>query len=86
MLRIAATIGLKTYYFASEDVDYDNTFWEARISNQFEIERFFDISESTGNRIRSIQITLDNRDNFFRDIEKNDSLLNSKFVLYFNMA
>lgn len=84
MLRIAATIGLKTYYFASEDVDYDNTFWEARIGNQFEIERFFDISESTGNRIRSMQITLDNRDNFFRDIEKNDSLLNSKFVLYFN--
>lgn len=84
MLRIAATIGLKTYYFASEDVDYDNTFWEARISNQFEIERFFDISESTGNRIRSMQITLDNRDNFFKDIEANASLLNSKFVLYFN--
>lgn len=84
MLRIAATIGIKTYYFASEDVDYDNTFWEARISNQFEIERFFDISESTGNRIRSMQITLDNRDNFFKDIEANASLLNSKFVLYFN--
>jgi len=45
MLRIQATIGLTTYYFASEPLDYDNRYWEPRISNPFAIARYFNSSD-----------------------------------------
>lgn len=84
MLRIQATIGLTTYYFASEPLDYDNRYWEPRISNPFAIARYFNSSDKSGNKIRSMDVTLDNRDGYFNLIEKNDGLLNAKFTLYFN--
>lgn len=84
MLRIQATIGLTTYYFASEALDYADRYWEPRISNAFQISREFNSADKSGNKIRTVDVSLDNRDGFFNSIYTADGLVNGKFVLYFN--
>lgn len=84
MLRVIAVIGATTYYFSSEPLDYADRYWEPRISNDFEITRSFEMSEKTGNRIRSMDLTLDNRDGFFNSIESNSGFLNMKVTFLFN--
>ena len=84
MLRIQATIGATTYYFASEALDYANRYWEPRISNAFQITREFNSADKSGNKIRTAEVSLDNRDGFFNSIYTVDGLVNGKFVLYFN--
>lgn len=84
MLRIQATIGLTTYYFASEALDYADRYWEPRISNAFQITREFNSADKSGNKIRTVDVSLDNRDGFFNSIYTADGLVNGKFVLYFN--
>lgn len=84
MLRVIAVIGATTYYFASEPLDYDNRFWEPRISNKFELVRNFADAEKSGNRIRSMNLSLDNRDGFFNAIEVASGFLNMKVTFLFN--
>ena len=84
MLRIQATIGVTTYYFASEALDYADRYWEPRISNAFQLTREFNSADKSGNKIRTIDVSLDNRDGFFNSIYTADGLVNGKFVLYFN--
>ena len=84
MLRVIAVIGATTYYFSSEPLDYDDRYWEPRISNDFEITRSFEMSEKTGNRIRSMDLTLDNRDGYFNSIESATGFLNMKVTFLFN--
>ncbi len=84
MLRIQATIGLTTYYFASEALDYDNRYWEPRISNAFQISRSFNASDKSGNKIRSLDVSLDNRDGFFNAIYAASGLVNAKFTFFLN--
>ena len=74
----------KVYRFASEDLDYDGKFWEARILNEFEIQRVFSWSEKTTNRRRSVSIDLDNHDKLLNGIHETWDLLNKKFILYFD--
>ena len=74
-----------TYYFATEALDYDNKYWEPRISESFEIERFFDITAETANRIRTLSVTLDNNDKFFNQFATSDkTLLNNTMTLYYD--
>lgn len=84
MLRVIAVIGVTTYYFSSEPLDYDNRYWEPRISNDFEITRSFELSEKSGNKIRSMDLTLDNRDGYFNSIESDVGFLNMKVTFLFN--
>jgi len=83
MIRIHAIIGGTTYYFGTEPLDYDGKYYEPRITNSFNISNYFSYSDKTGNRIRSLQIMLDNRDGYFNSIESDDGLLNSVFALYY---
>ena len=73
------------YYFASESLDYDNIYWEPRITDSFDIERFFDIQSDTTNRIRTVQVHLDNHDGFFNQFMTSDTtLLNNMMTLYYD--
>lgn len=83
MIRIHAIIGGTTYYFGTEPLDYDGKYYEPRITNSFNITNYFSYSDKTGNRIRSLQILLDNRDGYFNSIETASGLLNSVFALYY---
>ena len=74
-----------TYYFATEALDYDSKYWEPRIIESFEIERFFDITTDTTNRIRTLSVTLDNSDKFFNQfVENGKTLLNNTMTLYYD--
>lgn len=83
MLRVIAVFGASTYYLASEPLDYDNKYWEPRIANTFQLNRQFEISEKTGNRIRSMELTLDNRGQYFNAIEATSGFLNMKVTFLF---
>lgn len=73
------------YYFSSESLDYNNIFWEPRITDSFEIERFFDVQLDTSNRIRTLQVTLDNSDRFFNQfMTKTTTLLNNLMSFYYD--
>ena len=75
----------QSYYFSTEPLDYDGTYWEARITDSFEIERFFDITADTSNRIRTLSVSLDNTDKFFNQfVENGKSLLNNQMTLYYS--
>lgn len=74
-----------SYYFATEALDYENLYWEPRITESFEIERFFDITTETSNRIRTLSVTLDNSDKFFNQfVESDKTLLNNTMTLYYD--
>ncbi|MCK9319820.1 hypothetical protein, partial [Methanoculleus sp.] len=83
MLRVIAVFGTTTYYLASEPLDYDNRYWEPRIANTFELNRQFEISEKSGNRIRSMELTLDNRGQYFNATEAASGFLNMKVTFLF---
>lgn len=73
------------YYFASESLDYDNIYWDSRIVEPFEIERFFEIESDTANRIRTVSVQLDNHDKYFnRFISDTTTLLNNQMTLYYD--
>lgn len=73
------------YYFATEALDYNNIYWESRIVEPFEIERFFEIESDTTNRIRTVSVQLDNSDKFFnRFISDTTTLLNNLMTLYYD--
>lgn len=73
------------YYFASEALDYGNIYWEPRIVDPFDIERFFDVQSDTSNRIRNVSITLENSDGFLnRFMTKTTTFLNNFMTLYYD--
>ena len=73
------------YYFASEALDYGNIYWEPRIVDPFDIERFFDVQSDTSNRIRTVSITLENSDGFLnRFMTKTTTFLNNFMTLYYD--
>lgn len=75
----------KDYYFASEALDYQNIYWEPRIVDPFDIERFFDVQSDTTNRIRTVQVTLDNSDGFLNQfMTKTTTFLNNFMTLYYD--
>jgi hypothetical protein len=84
MLRAELVVGGQVYRFASEPLDFGGYYWEPRINNPFEIQRVFSHVDKTGNRRRTIQITLDNNDKFFNAIHETYSLLNKQVALYFD--
>ena len=73
------------YYFASEALDYGNIYWEPRIVDPFDIERFFDVQSDTSNRIRTVSITLENSDGFLNQfMTKTTTFLNNFMTLYYD--
>lgn len=73
------------FYFSTEPLDYDNIYWEPRITDSFEIERFFDIQIDTANRIRTLNVTLDNSDKFFNQfMTSTTTLLNNMMTFYYD--
>jgi len=75
------------YYFSTEPLDYNNIYWEPRITDFFEIEDFFNVELDTSNRIRTMSLNLDNNDKFFNKfMTKTTSLLNNLMTLYYDNA
>lgn len=84
MLRAALEVNGTTYRYANEPLDYANYYWEPRLTKNFDIERFFEVSDKVGSRKRSIQISINNRDKALNTIHATYSLLNKVITLYYD--
>lgn len=83
MIRVELVVNATTYYFSDSALDYADKYWEPRLVNGVSLNRIFSDTEKSGSQARSLNLKLDNRDNFFTSLETSYGLLNQIVTIYF---
>ena len=83
MIRVELVVNATTYYFSDSPLDYADKYWEPRLVNGVSLNRVFSDTEKSGSQARSLNLKLDNRDNFFTSLETSYGLLNQIVTVYF---